>query len=181
MANSETIPSPLDGFLREYLGTARLALVGTTGALRARIASVPAGRLLAGQLLMAFVLGVQTFDPRKALGYPVLLGSLTLIWALLFAFVAELGRDRMPSLYAAFLGTSYILMPAVVPLAGPWFLQALLLGWPFVLARVLAAELDRPPGRILRDLVLPPLILWLTLQAILWIVGRAFSPMEISA
>lgn len=180
MTVSETIPSPLDGFLRELLGTARLALVGTTGALRARIAAIPVGRLLGGQLLMAFALGVQTFDVRKAFGYPVLLGSLTLIWALLFAFVSELGRDRMPALYTAFLGTSYVLMPAVVPIAGPWFLQALLLGWPFVLARVLAVELERPPGRVLRDLVIPPLVLWFTLQAVLWIVGRAFSPMEFS-
>ncbi len=181
METTNTITSEPDAFIRELLVTARTVLVGPTEAVRERLDAIPAVRLLGAQFILAFALGIQTFDPRKMIGYPVFLGALTLIWVLLFALVSELKRDQLPALYAYFLGTSLFLLPAVVPLVGPWFLQALVLGWPFVLARVLAAHLGRPPGKVLLDLILPPLILWLTIQAALWIVGRAFFSLEISA
>lgn len=177
---ANTIPSSLDGFARDVVATARLALVGSTGALRARIQATGTGRLLVGQLLLATILGLQTLDPRKMVGYPVLIGALSLVWTLLYALVTDLERPRVPAILSSVLGTSYVLWPAAVPLVGPWLLQTLILAWPFVLARVLAAELERKPGPVLRDLILPPFILWLTLQAMLWIVGRAFFDMEIS-
>lgn len=170
----------MDVFFREMMSTARLVIVGRSQAIVDRLIKTPLGLLLAWEVLLGVVLGLLSFDLRRLIGYPILLSGLTVLWALLFALVSELRREQMHDLYALFLGSSLFLLPAVVPLVGPFILQGLIIGWPFLLARLLASHLCWKPGKVFVNLILPPLILCATLQGILWIVGRAFLSVNLS-
>ncbi len=166
----------MNRFFKELLLTARVVSLGRTDDAVARILSIRRERLLGFEAAMAFVigifLGVQSLSPLKFLGTPLFLVGITLIGAYLFAAFGEIAREQMLDIHSLFLGSSLFLLPGIIPLVGPVLMQALLVGWPFVLARFLARYLGRPPGRVFLQLCLPPALLWLILQLVFVVVGR---------
>jgi hypothetical protein len=166
----------MDLFIRELLATARTALFGRTPDAVRRLREMKLERLLLFEAAIAFVIAVQAAIASGnfllAIGIPVSLLAFTILWSFLFAVAAELERKQMPTIYALFLSSSTILLPAIVPVVGPFLLQSLLLAWPFLLARLLANALNDLPGRVFLQLVLPPAGLWLIAQFILFIAGK---------
>jgi hypothetical protein len=169
--------TPMDAFVKDLLGTTRTVLFGRTADAVKRLLEIPLERLLLFEAAIAFLIAIQAAVASGnfllAIGIPVSLLAATILWSYLFAVAAELERKQMPEIHALFLSSSTVLLPGVVPIIGPFLLQALFLAWPFLLGRLLANLLNDLPGRVFLQLVLPPVGLWMIAQFILFIAGKA--------
>lgn len=179
----------MNQFFLDLFQLYRLVAVGRSERAVAMIRRISLERLMLGEALLGFLVGLNlliTQDSARAIPslvflspwqlffFPVFLLGITLIWSFTFLILAGITADR--NLYhALFFGSSLFLVPAVVPLLGAAIFPILLLGWPFVLARFLAAASGVKPGRVLLYLVAPPVFVWVVVHLIFIIIGRVIS------
>lgn len=179
----------MNQFFLDLIRLYRIVTVGRSESAVAVIRRISLERLMLGEALMGFLIGLNlliTQDSARAIptlmflspwhlfSFPVFLLAVTLIWCYAFLFLAGITADRN-RYHALFFGSSLFLAPAVIPLLGAAIFPILLLGWPFVLGRFLAAESGVKPGRVLMYLVAPPVFVWVVLRLVFIVIGRVLS------
>ncbi|HBW46423.1 TPA: hypothetical protein DEF17_00635 [bacterium] len=166
----------MDEFFKELLSTSKTVLLGRTDIAVERLIGQSPLKLLAFEAVIGIITGIhmsiQSASPMKLIGVPLFLISITILWAFLFAIFGEVCRDNMIELYSLFIGSSLFLSPVVIPILGPILVQALFIGWPFVLARFISCRMKKSPGKIFIQLTLPIIIFWGALILIFYVAGK---------
>lgn len=165
----------MESYLKEFLFTTRAVILGRTDEICERLSRMKPEKLMAYEAAIGLLVGIQTLSPLRTIGFPVFLTGMTIIWIFLYAAMIEARRAEMMTLYRCFFGSSLILAPGVVPIVGPKLFELLLLGWPCVLARLIAHATNEKPGRIFLHLAAPVLGLFVTLKIVLLLAGNIFS------
>lgn len=169
----------VDALIKDFLSTFRAVLFGTSAAawkhLAARRAETLMGYQAAIGVMIGMVLGIESGQPLRVIGIPLLLAGVTIVWILVFAVMMEVSREQMGVLYRCFFGSSMLLLPGIVPIVGPPLLAILFIGWPCILTRLLAVALDRKPGRIFINLIGPMIAVVVLLKVSLSLAGNVFS------
>lgn len=165
----------VDTFIKDLVLTVRLVLLGRTEAISETLLENRVEKFLLLEMLVGLLIGIQTFSVTKALAFPIFLVGATTVWLMVYALISKTPKEEMPILHSYFFGTSLFLAPSAVPLIGPLLLPVFAIGWPFVLARLIAYKKSQPPGRVFLELTLPLIAFWLLVQFAIWMLGTVIS------
>lgn len=128
----------------------------------------------ASQSILDLLSGDGFITVAKVFTFPAALISVSVLWSWLFCFLVQNKKDRF-DIYAIFFGSSAFLLPGAIPILGTQILPFLLLGWPFIISRYTAKELELPPGQTFTYLILPPVVLLVCIRIVLFAVGKFMS------
>lgn len=131
----------------------------------------------AGHASYDLISGARIQSLAKIVTFPIVLTSVVFVWSACFSLLGRVSseKDARHDVQGIFLASSTFLLPGAIPGIGLIVMPALLLGWPYVIARYTASRLDVLPGHTFIYLVVPPVAFWCVIRAVFYFLGIAIS------